>query len=200
MPLARTFNGKAVVSTAFDGYVDRCLRWSDIQEYLPLMYGMAKSYDKVRVLEFGSRKGNSTLAFLAAAEMAGGHVWSNDINNITGDPEGMLPWFPNEYWTFTCGNNMNPAVQDRLPAECDVLFIDTSHEYEHTLEECRAFVPRVAPDGVALFHDTNLIGWPGYKWDSDVPPVRAALDDYCSETGLSWQNLPGIYGLGIIRP
>lgn len=201
MALARTFDVKKnkVISTVHDGFLDRCSRWSDIQEYLPFLHETAKSYDKVRVLEFGSRRGNSTLAFLAAAEKADGHVWSNDINNIIGDVNGMRPWFPHERWTFVCGDDMHPLIQERLPAEVDVLFIDTSHEYEHTVNECRAFVPRVRPGGVALFHDTNLIGWPGYEWNERIPPVRAALDDYCAEAGLSWHDMPGTYGLGVIE-
>ena len=202
MPLARTFDParRAIVSTARDGFADRLSRWSDIQEYLPFLHETAKSYDRVRVLELGSRKGNSTLAFLAAAEETGGHAWSGDITDVTRDPEGMQPWFPHERWTFTCGDDMDPTVQAKLPAQVDVFFLDTSHEYEHTLAELRAYMPRVAPGGVALFHDTNIIGWPGYRWDSKVPPVRAALDDWCAETGLSWVNLPGEYGMGCIRP
>jgi len=50
-----------------------------------------------------------------------------------------------------------------------------------------------------LFHDTNLIGWPGYDWKGTVPPVQEALDVYCAATGKTWENLPGRYGLGIIR-
>ena len=78
---------------------------------------------------------------------------------------------------------MNPAVQAVLPGEVDVFFLDTSHEYEHTLAELRAYMPRVAPGGIALFHDTNLLGWPGYDWDSTTPPVQAALDDWCAGDG-----------------
>src|SRR5690348_17788993 len=55
----------------------------------------------------------------------------------------------------------------------DVFFLDTSHEYDHTLAELRAYMPRVAPGGVALFHDTNIIGWPGYDWDSKTPDRKS---------------------------
>src|SRR5580704_4772440 len=81
VPLARTYDAALgrVVTTAYDGYVDRLSRWSDIREYLPFLYETAKQYPQVRVLEFGARKGNSTLAFLAAAEAAGGYVLSVDI-------------------------------------------------------------------------------------------------------------------------
>jgi predicted O-methyltransferase YrrM len=201
MPLARTFDParRAVVSTVRDGYLDRCSRWSDIREYLPFLYETARSYPGVRVLELGSRRGNSTLAFLAAAEEAGGHVWSNDITDVAADPAGMGPWSRTPLWTFVRGDDMDVTVQSLLPARCDVLFLDTSHEYLHTLAELQAYMPRVAEGGVALFHDTNLIGWPGYAWDRDVPPVQAALDDWCAETGLTWENLPGEYGMGVIR-
>jgi cephalosporin hydroxylase len=200
VPLLRTYDAAAgkVTSSLHSGFVDRCSRWSDIQEYLPFLHETAKSYDRVRVLELGSRKGNSTLAFLAAAEETGGHVWSGDISNVLLDPEGMRPWFPHERWTFTCGDDMDPAVQARFPAEVDVLFIDTSHEYLHTLEECRVYVPRVVPGGVALFHDTRIFG-PWAEEGDTIPPVTRALDDYCAETGFAWENLPGEYGLGVIR-
>jgi cephalosporin hydroxylase len=108
-------------------------------------------------------------------------------------------WAGNPLWTFVQGDDLHPSVQAALPAEADVLFVDTSHEYDHTLRECRAYLPRVAQGGVALFHDTNVYDWPGYEWHGDVPPVRQALNEFCAETGLEWENLPGQYGMGRIR-
>jgi cephalosporin hydroxylase len=202
MPLARTFDparGKIVV-TLHAAYLDRLSRWSDIQEYLPFLHEQARSRPGVRVLELGTRKGCSTLAFLAGAKESGGHVWSCDITDAAMDPAGMLPWRNHPLWTFTCGDDTDPAVQTALPAQVDVFFLDTSHEYEHTLAELRAYMPRLAPGGIALFHDTNIYDWPGYGWTGDVPPVQQALDEYCAASGLEWENLPGEYGLGVIRP
>ena len=118
---------------------------------------------------------------------------------MTGFRDGMHRWRDCPGWTFVQGDDMDEAVQARLPAEVDVLFVDSSHEHIHTLEECRAYVPRLAPGGVALFHDTKLRSWPGYDWQGEIAPVWQALDDYCAETGLSWENLPGEYGLGVVR-
>ena len=208
MPLARTFDAAAgrVTSTLHDGYLDRLSRWSDIQEYLPFLHATARSYRNAWVLELGTRTGNSAFAFLAAAEVVNGHVTSADIDRVTDYPPlsrlAGCPW-----WTFVRGDDMHPAVRAALPAEVDVLFIDTSHEYDHTLAELRAYVPRVAPGGTVLLHDTkvylneggtcvsSLVPHRGEK----IPPVAQALDDYCAESGLSWENLPGSYGLGIIR-
>jgi len=168
---------------------------SDIREYLPVLWREAAGRPGCRVLELGVRQGNSTVAFLAGAQACGGRVWSCDLAVTVPQAWQDCPW-----WTFVPGDDTDPAVQARLPAQCDVLFVDTSHEYEHTLAELRAYMPRVAPGGVALFHDTHVIGWPGYEWDRDVPPVWAALDEYCAEAGLQWADLPGRYGLGVIRP
>jgi len=202
MALARAYDSSrgTVTVTSEAVYKDRLHRWSDIQEYLPFLHETAKTYRNVRVLELGSRKGNSTLAFLAAADAVNGHVWSGDIDQVDLDPEGMRPWRGNPRWTFICGDDMDPDIQAQYPPEVDVFFLDTSHEYEHTLAELDAFMPRVAKGGVALFHDTHLIGWPGYESPvKGVPPVRAALDDYCRETAMTWEEIPGTYGLGVIR-
>jgi predicted O-methyltransferase YrrM len=216
MPIARTFDSSSgkVLTTLRDGYLDRLSRWSDIQEYLPFLHETAKSYENVRVLELGTRQGNSTLAFLAAAEEVNGHVWSADIVNAPADPEGMLPWswrpaglspgkataqeIKNPWWTFIHGDDMDSEIQGQLPGQVDVLFIDTSHLYQHTLDELRAYMPRVVPGGIALFHDTNLMMNISGK-NTEIPPVREALDAYSRETGISWRELPGVYGLGIIE-
>jgi predicted O-methyltransferase YrrM len=185
----------------FDAYQDRLARESDIREYLPLLYDAASAVQGCRVLELGTRQGNSTLALLAGAEASGGHVWSCDVDPCDQDPGGMGPWAGCPRWTFTHGDDLHPAIRAALPAEVDLLFIDTSHFYAETLEECRAYVPRLTPGGLALFHDTNVYSWtagqnPGCTGPA---PVARALDDYCAETGLEWEDLDGDYGMGVIR-
>src|SRR5579863_2284361 len=84
-----------------------------------------------------------------------------------------------------------------LPAKVDVLFLDTSHTYAHTLVELARFVPMVAPGGVVLVHDTAL-ETPGDAPGEPPYPVAKALDEYCAKTGLTWKEHGGIYGLGEI--
>jgi len=201
MPLLRAYDAAAgqVTVTLRSAYLDRLARWSDIQEYMPFLYAQAAARPRCRILELGARRGNSTLAFLAGALESGGHVHSCDIDNVLRYQDGIGPWGALPSWTFTCGDDMDPHVQAALPPEVDVLLVDSSHEYGHTLAELRAYMPRVAPGGIALFHDTNIIGWPGYHWDRDIPPVAAALGEWCAETGRTWENLPGQYGMGVIR-
>ena len=208
MPLARTWDGERITTTVRDGYLDRLSKQSDVQEYMPFFCETARSYGKTRILELGTRAGYSTLAFLAGAEETGGHVWSVDLDPVTDNPRGMLPWRNIPGWTFIRGDDMDPGIHGQLPGEVDVLFIDTSHEYRHTLDELHAYMPRVVRGGVALLHDVNLyLNQAGTGISSPVPhrgerisPVAQALDEYCAETGLPWENRPGVYGLGVIRP
>lgn len=175
-----------------DGYVRRAHLPSDIVEYLPLLYGYARVYERVRVLEIGTRDGNSTLAFLAAAEAVDGHVWSVDMDATVPDHgNGMLPWKHSARWTFTAGNSIEPTVAACQPGQVDVLFIDSGHEYDLTLRELEAYMPRVVSGGTALFHDTGM--------DYDSFGVKRALNVYCARNGLAWAELPGQYGLGVIH-
>lgn len=201
MALYRAYqeNLRQIISTTYDGYQDRLSHWSDIREYLPFLYEQTRSREKVKVLELGCRTGNSTLAFLAGAEVSGGHVWSVDVDNVIARTDGMLPWKGESRWSFIYGSDMDPGVYGLLPEVVDILFIDTSHEYEHTVRELELYVPRVAQGGVVLCHDTYLTGWPGLVWDDPAAPVWKALDDFCAATGREWKNLAGEYGLGIIE-
>ena len=186
---ARAPKGAADLRAEYEG---RWSRPSDMQHYMPLLYETALAYPGVLVTELGVREGNSTSAFLTAAEQAGGHVWSVDI----AEPKVPGYWsrvpaadaMMDRRWDLTVADDMSDDVE---PQPCNVLFIDTSHEYEHTLAELRKFVPSVLPGGVVLCHDT--LNWPG-------DGVKLALDAYCAESGLVWDEIGGgRYGLGRIR-
>jgi predicted O-methyltransferase YrrM len=45
--------------------------------------------------------------------------------------------------------------------EIDMLFIDASHEQQATIDEWRAWRPRLAPGGLVVFHDYDHPGFPG---------------------------------------
>ena len=43
-----------------------------------------------------------------------------------------------------------------IESEIDLLFIDTSHLYDHTKREIEGWFPHLSNDCVVFFHDTNL--------------------------------------------
>jgi len=172
--------------TLLDDYHARLEPWSDIQDCLTRLHEAAARYPRVRVLELGVRSGNSTAAFLAAAERADGHVWSVDVA-----PPGVpAEWADSGRWTFILGDDM---IITPPAGPFGVLFIDSSHRCAHTLAELRRFVPLIAPGGTVLLHDTALEHVHGEEASF---PVARALDAFCAETGLRWTELGAQYGLG----
>lgn len=194
-------------------YKQRLAVWSDMTEQMPLLRQAARSYDKPVIAELGTRGGESTCALLAGASASGGHVYSVDNG-----PVDVPAWWVNTgMWSFLNDDDMGPMADQFVPGELDVLFIDTSHRYQHTLDELKRYAPRVRPGGVILMHDVELsigqmitYGEPGANQDTGLPefPVAAALDVYCDQAGLTWERqvdrpdpFPdrAFYGLGTIR-
>jgi predicted O-methyltransferase YrrM len=176
-------------------YERRCGDRSDISDHLPRLYAEANRPD-VQILELGVRSGNSTAAFLAAAERNGGQVWSVD----THPPKIPREWHDSNLWTFIQGNDLELA--DRLPQTVDVLFIDTSHAYRQTLAELHLYASRVHPNGVILLHDTELEK-PDDADAGDPPyPVAVAIREWAATLkqppDIEW--ISGCYGLAVIKP
>jgi predicted O-methyltransferase YrrM len=170
-------------------YLIRSRSVSDIWEHLPFLRDTTLGYPAPRVVELGVRTGNSTAAFLAAIEERGaGHVWSVDITT----PRVPPWWLGSPWWTLRVGDDRDPAIRDAVAGDCgaaDIVFIDSSHEYGHTLAELESWFPLLRPGGVALLHDTE---WSGRD-------VARALDAFCGERNLTWVNRPGCNGMGVIR-
>lgn len=156
---------------------------NDIRDEMPFLLAAASGYTGCRVLELGVRTGRSTSAFLAAAARAGGRVWSVDI----AEPDVPAHWLASGYWTFKQADDLDVTPElEGWPDSYHVVFVDTSHQYLHTLAELRRFVPYVAPGGVVLCHDTKL---PGRE-------VAKALDDFCAEYSTLARVLP--YARGVV--
>lgn len=173
-------------------YRARCEQGSDIMQWLPTLYGTVATYARPTVVELGVRSGNSTAALLAAADLTDGHVHSCDVN-VPAVPEW---WQDSGRWTVHIGDDVNPAILADMPDAIDVLFIDSSHHYDHTLTELRAYVPRMRQGGTVLMHDTELEMPEGSQ--GEPYPVARALNAYCAEAELIWVNNTGCYGLGVI--
>jgi predicted O-methyltransferase YrrM len=190
-------------------YQARLGAWSDIQGHLRFLYDRAAAIPGARLLELGVRSGNSTAVLLYAADTTDGHLWSVDL-----EPPRAPSWWPlTGRWSLIIGDDLKLAADAqavpvdplrqgwRLPNQVDLLLLDTSHTYDHTLAELRAYVPRVRPGGVVCCHDTLLVGHDqrGFGIEGDRGPVADALDAYCAEVGLTWSNRPGSFGMGVLE-
>jgi predicted O-methyltransferase YrrM len=169
-------------------YREACETPSDIFEHLPTLVGLCESLNAKNVIELGTRGGVSTIAWLYGMELTDGHLWSVDI-----DP---APELTHERWTFLQGNDLDPQVVKQLP-DAEIVFIDTSHEYQQTVAELNVYRWKVKPGGKIVLHDTELAHPYGV---TAVPrfPVKTAVEEFCQENWLTWKNYPNCFGLGIV--
>jgi predicted O-methyltransferase YrrM len=133
------------------------------------------------IVEFGVRGGVSTWALLDGLPETG-LLWSVDIIDcvvpprVSGDPR----------WTFIIGDDLDPTVQAQLPLRADLVFIDTSHEYDQTVAEL-AYALTFAPKRIVM-HDYVM------------EPVLRAGGEFCAREGwrVAANEMP--YGLATLVP
>lgn len=162
---------------------------SDIKGHVQFMHDLVVELGAQQVVELGVRYGMSTAAFLRAVTMTGGHLWSCDI----GRPGALVaPFLGDAHWLFVQGDDIDKAPE---APDCDVLFIDTSHHYEHTLAELRTYGPKCRQ--VILLHDTELQHPEGDTSGIDYP-VQRAIDDFVAGGGWREERRSGSYGMGVL--
>jgi len=163
---------------------------SDISGHLQYMHDLCVELEATSVVELGVRTGVSTAAFLAAMEHNGGVVWSADINPPRVDPEIR----DHPCWVFVWGDDME--LVDEAP-EADMVFIDTSHAYQHTLDELDAYSKFARK--VILLHDTQLEQPEGLTDQPPFPVRKACLEWLDRNPGWAWEEFTHCYGLGVMR-
>ncbi len=170
---------------------------SDISDHLNLLFHRVVERRPRLIVELGTRGGASTRALLAGAEVVDALVLSVDLDDC-----GTLPLPHGERWRFIRGDDVafgesgfrEWAEGEGVEPRVDLLFLDTSHEYEHTKRELEVWLPHLAPEGVIMLHDTNmgegiftrLDGSVGHGWDNRRGVVRAleeALGAHLPENG-----------------
>lgn len=153
---------------------------SDISDHLPTIFLESFKTRPSLIVELGVRGGESTYVFERVSRIFDSVIVSVDLEDCghISDYEG---------WHFVQGDDVafgrdfrTWTTEHGVPSQIDVLFIDTSHLFEHTVKEIDVWFPYLATGGVALLHDTNLTAWYrrrdgsiGRGWDNDRGVVRA---------------------------
>jgi cephalosporin hydroxylase len=178
--------------TLADLYAEQCATPSDIYEHLPKMAALVKELGAQHVIELGTRTGVSTIAWLYALEQTGGRLTSVDL-------DARPPIGEYDHWSFIQGDDCDPAVLAQLePA--DIVFIDSSHHFAHTVRELAIYRWLVKPGGVICLHDTELAYPEGTAPPRDPSyPVKKAVREFVAEHGFEWINFPECYGFAIVK-
>ena len=139
---------------------------SDIAELLPMIFVMARLKSPKTLLELGTRGGESTRALIKVCEsvsiigrsvdLSAAPSWLNELDNwkhFTADDIEFGKNLASEH-VWPTGEQFEGI---------DFLFIDTSHEYAHTVEEISTYWPLVNSGGLIVFHDTHLTHKPTWR-------------------------------------
>jgi predicted O-methyltransferase YrrM len=130
---------------------------TDISDHLATIFSEALAINPRLIVELGVRGGESRFVFEKVAARCGAGLVSIDIDNC-----GEV-CSPREGWHFVQADDVVFAAdfpawrqQHSLAPSIDVLFIDTTHLYEHTVRELRAWLPLLSQHCKIILHDTNL--------------------------------------------
>jgi cephalosporin hydroxylase len=198
---------------------------SDISSHLPVLFAYALTYQPKLIVEAGVRGGESTLALLKAVSFYDAQLIGIDIDPASAVAYGSLPktlFLPINDLNFTEYYYASQWKHQKI----DMVFIDTSHLYEHTMQEIKMFVPLLSEEGALIFHDSNvtpLQGGTAYvrlngtvgRAFGNTNGVTVALKEYfglqfdensynnfdCTKEGIEWRivHYPFCNGLTIAK-
>ena len=172
-------------------YAEACATPSDIYLHLPRFVELVERLDARHVIELGSRSGVSTVAWLYALERNGGRLTSVDLDEA---PQ-IGTW---GHWEHIRGDDCDPEVVARL-APAEIVFIDTSHHYGHTVRELDIYRALVKPGGVLVLHDTELAMPFESPLRDGVFPVKRAVREFCRANDLPVAWVRECFGLAVIQ-
>lgn len=165
---------------------DHANRGTDISSHLETLFVECCLMQPALIVELGARSGESTLVFEVVARRFNATLVSVDLDSA---PLGET--IPQRRFVqaddIQLGNEWEAYASAEGIGPIDVLFIDTSHLFDHTMAELETWLPHLRPGGLAFLHDTNLDlvylrrdGSAGPGWRNDRGVIKA-LEKYFRE-------------------
>lgn len=171
---------------------------TDIHQHLVTLHGLVTSIAAKTVIELGVNTGESTIALLEAVEATQGQLYSVDIQLLPATKAMLENYGLMGRWNFTLQDDLEYVKTWPADKKADLIFIDTSHTFDHTTNEIAAYEPILRPGGIMVFHDTV----------SFHDGVQKPINDFLKKHGCHYERKPGGWqyenktncnGLGILR-
>lgn len=155
-----------------------------ISDHLVTLYIESIKVQPQLIVELGVRGGTSTFVFKKVARKKHSTIVSVDIEDCPGIVDYDKCYFvKQDDVEFSATFNQWCAERDICP-KIDILFIDTSHNYEHTKKEIESWFPFLSEKSKVFFHDTNMgktyrrkDNSIGFGWDNNRGVIRA-IEEY----------------------
>lgn len=148
---------------------------TDISSHLDTLFIKTIEMSPQKIVELGIRGGESSRIFGYAAKETGAKLIGVDIVPCT---------YPNGSFVQSDDVAYAAVYKNTYGSDIDVLFIDTSHYYEHTVQEINAWFPLLSKSALVIFHDTNMMdkftrknGTTGSGWNNERGVIRA-IEEY----------------------
>jgi len=172
-------------------YKSKFIKRSAISDYINFFFEIVIKEKPNLIVELGVNMGFSTRAFLAGLHKnKKGKLISVDIEdfgNLNISKKFRKKWlFFHENDIDFSKKFQNICSRNKIKPKINILFIDTSHEYQHTLKELKVFEKYMSKNSLYIFHDSNLNwyyfrkdGTIGFAFDNNRGVVRA-IEKYFS--------------------
>jgi len=135
--------------------LDRARTRTDISDHLPTLFAEALLARPRLIVELGVRGGESTFVLERVARLFNAQLVSVDLE----DNLRVSLW---SQWVFVKSDDITFAREfpqwcagRQIQPKIDFLFIDTSHRFEHTVQEITSWFPWLGEQAKVAFHDTN---------------------------------------------
>lgn len=156
-----------------------------MREDVDLIRQLAATLDpEPMVVDLGA--GSGTTAAAVFAERPAAFVTTFDINadNVNWARQFIETSHPEA--TMWIGQVMDSAAAARIFADAsvDLLLVDSSHEYDHTVAEIDAWLPKLGPGALVWFHDYAGM-YPGVTRAVDEA-VAVGKFELIEARGLGW--------------
>lgn len=157
---------------------------TDVNDHLVTLFTESMSVAPRLIVELGVRGGETAFVLEQIAGLFGSRVVLVDIEDCSTVPSSPQVTFVKSDDVAFAGRFREWCAEQRVEPSIDILHIDTSHLYDHTVREIAAWFPHLSERAKVFFHDTHLEeifrrrdGSMSRAWNNDRGVIRA-IEDY----------------------
>lgn len=172
-------------SPELDDVRARARQRTDISDHLERLFEESLSVKPALIVELGVGPGESSFVLEKVANISGGTLISVDRDQRIKKDGTAKHWYVNKDDIEFAGQFKAWCGEKGIAPLIDVLFIDTSHTYAHTVQEIAHWFPFLSKKGKVFFHDTNvkiiyhrLDGSIGITYDHEPRAVMRAIEEF----------------------
>ncbi len=129
---------------------------TDISDHLEAIFIESMIVKPKLIVELGVRTGQSTFVFERVAKLCNSFLLSVDISPQQRKTTWSKSAFIQRDDILVADDFKSMCTKNNLEPKIDVLFIDTSHEYNHTKKEIAKWFPFLSERSMVFFHDANV--------------------------------------------